>query len=96
MSVGVERETMYLSNTVHACLVSSVVCMWTEHTLYRVVGNIQYIQKAGQYWMSTKWCSIATTLKNALLMKASLSKLRSKWRVAMHVQWVVASYGGTL
>ncbi len=55
-----------------------------------------YTQKAGQYWMSIKWCSIATTLKNALLMKASLSKLRSKWRVAMYVQWAVASYGGTL
>ena len=55
-----------------------------------------YTQKAGQYWMSTKWCSIATTQMNALRMKVSLSKLRSKWRVARYVQWVVASYGGTL
>ena len=46
--------------------------------------------------MSTKWCSIATTWKNAVCMKESLSKLRSTWRVAMYVQWAVASYGGTL
>ena len=33
---------MYLSVTVYACLVSSVVC-GQNTTIYRVAGNIQYI-----------------------------------------------------
>ena len=34
---------MYLSNTVYVCLMSSVVC-GQNTTIYRVVGNIQYVQ----------------------------------------------------
>ena len=63
---------MYLSNTVYVCLLSSVVC-GQNTTIYRVAGNIQYVQGMT---ILDEWRSIATTWMNALLMKASLSKLK--------------------
>ena len=63
---------MYLSKTVYACLMSSVVC-GQNTTIYRVAGNIQHVQGMT---ILDEWRSIATTWKNALLMKASLSKLK--------------------
>ena len=63
---------MYFSNTVYACLMSSVVC-GQNTTIYRVAGNIQCAQGMA---ILDEWRSIATTWMNALHMKASLSKLK--------------------